>query len=52
MAVYTPPEPPGFSANPIADVQIAYEWSAAFFTQRAPAIRFTGLLVRARIIQM
>jgi hypothetical protein len=52
VAVYTPPNPPDYSGNPIADVQIAFEWSAAFFTQRAPAIRFTGLLVRSRILQM
>lgn len=49
MPVYTPPDRPGVSANPIIDVQIAYEWAQQFFAIRAPLIRIVGDVVRAGI---
>lgn len=52
MAVYTPPEQPYTSADPVADVARAFEWSAEFFEVRAPVIRFIGQAIRARILQV
>jgi hypothetical protein len=52
VAAYTPPDRPGTSGNPIADVQIAYEWTAEFFAVRAPLIRVIGSVVQAGIAKI
>lgn len=52
MAVYTPPDRPYPSLDPVADVARAYEWTAEFFAVRAPVIRFIGQAVRAGIARI
>lgn len=49
VAAYTPPDRPYPSADPIGDVVRAFEWTAGFFTVRAPLIREIGAVVRAGI---
>jgi hypothetical protein len=49
VPVYTPPDRPYPSLDPVADVVRAYEWTAQFFTARAPIIRFVGNVVRSGI---
>jgi hypothetical protein len=49
VPVYTPPDRPYPSLDPIADAQRAYEWAAEFFAVRAPAIRFVGDVIRSGI---
>ncbi|HEX3513859.1 MAG TPA: hypothetical protein VHT26_07660 [Trebonia sp.] len=52
MPVYTPPDRPSVSPNPVVDVQRAYEWTAEFFAVRAPVIRLIGDVVRAGIARV
>jgi hypothetical protein len=49
VPVYTPPDRPYPSLDPVADVVRCYEWTAQFFAVRAPVIRFVGDVVRAGI---
>lgn len=52
MGIVNPPDPPYVSGNAIADVQRAYEWTAAFFTQRAPVQRLIGQVIQASFRQL
>lgn len=49
MPVYTPPPPPGVSANPIADVERAFDWMSQFFSVRASVILFIGQAIRGGV---
>lgn len=49
MPVYSPPPPPGVSANPIVDVERAFDWTAQFFSVRAGVILLIGDVVRAGV---
>lgn len=52
MPVYTPPDRPYPSLDPVADVARAYEWTAEFFAYRAPVIRLVGDVVRSGIFRI
>lgn len=52
MGVYNPPDRPYASGNPIADVQMAFDWTAQFFSQRAPVMRLIGSVVQASFAQL
>lgn len=49
MPVYTPPDRPYPSPDPIGDVLRAFDWTSQFFSVRAPLIRDIGSVVRAGI---